>query len=32
MGFYTREEIEKVRELDLLSYLRQFEPENLVKV
>lgn len=32
MGFYTREEIEKVRGMDLLSYLRQFEPENLVKL
>ena len=30
--FYTNEEIEKAREMDLLTYLRLYEPENLVKV
>lgn len=30
--FYTNEEIEKTREMDLLTYLRLYEPENLVNV
>ena len=30
--YYTREEIERARELDLLTYLRLYEPENLVHV
>ena len=30
--FYTNEEIEKAREMNLLTYLRLYEPENLVKV
>lgn len=30
--FYSKEEIEKARDLDLLSYMRLYEPENLVKI
>lgn len=30
--YYSKEEIEKTREMDLLSYLQIFEPENLVHV
>ena len=30
--FYTNEEIERARSMDLLTYLRLCEPENLVKV
>ena len=30
--YYTREEIERAREMDLLTYLRLYEPENLVHV
>ena len=32
MPFYTNEEIEKAREMDLLTYLRNYEPFELVKV
>lgn len=30
--YYSREEIERAREMDLLTYLRLYEPENLVHV
>ena len=32
MAFYTTEEIEKAREMDLLTYLRQNDPFELVKL
>ena len=32
MAFYTNEEIEKAREMDLLTYLKENEPFELVKV
>ena len=30
--YYSKEEIEKAREMDLLTYLRMYEPENLVRL
>lgn len=30
--YYSKEEIERAREMDLLTYLRIYEPENLIKV
>lgn len=30
--YYSKEEIEKAREIDLLTYLRLNEPENLVRL
>ena len=30
--YYSREEIERAREMDLLTYLRLYEPENLIHV
>ena len=30
--YYSKEEIEKAREMDLLTYLRLYEPENLVRL
>ena len=30
--YYSNEEIEKAREMDLLTYLRLYEPENLVRL
>lgn len=30
--YYSKEEIEKTREMDLLTYLRLYEPENLVRL
>ena len=30
--YYSKEEIEKAREMDLLTYLRFYEPENLVRL
>lgn len=32
MAYVTREEIAKAKELDLLSYLQTYEPDNLVHV
>lgn len=30
--YYSNEEIEKAREMELLTYLRLYEPENLVRL
>lgn len=32
MPYYDKETIEKLREIDLLTYLRNYEPDNLVKI
>ena len=32
MPYYDRETISKVKELDLLSYLQNYEPNELVKI
>lgn len=32
MAYYSSEVIQKVKELDLLSYLQNYEPEELVNV
>lgn len=32
MAYYTQEQIEKAREMDLLTYLRNYEPQELVHV
>ena len=30
--YYSKEEIETAREMDLLTYLRLYEPENIVRI
>ena len=32
MAYYTQEQIEKAREMDLLTYLQNYEPQELVHV
>ena len=32
MGYYSKEEIQEARQMDLLTYLANFEPDELVKV
>ena len=32
MGFYTEEQIEKARSIDLMTYLQSYEPTELVHV
>ncbi len=32
MPYYDKENIKKLREIDLLTYLRNYEPDNLVKI
>ncbi len=32
MAFYSKEAIEKAKQVDLLSFLKQFEPEELVRI
>ena len=32
MGFYTEEQIEKARSIDLMTYLQTYEPTELVHV
>ena len=32
MSYYSPEDIQQAKQMDLLSYLRQFEPQELVHV